>query len=121
MTVWPAIGVFGTTVSIGLYMGWLHLKGVRNNRMLIGFHLLLGVAGLEVTAILLRGAFGGVVAPPGSAARFAVMLFAVSMFSGLIVPLLAPRWPRGITPMLWGHAAIGMAGFAALLAWAAGW
>jgi hypothetical protein len=120
MAIWPAIGVLGTTVAIGLYMGWRHLKGRRNDRVLIGFHLLLGVAGLEVTAILVRGHFTGGVAPPGSPGRYAAVLFAVAMFSGLIVPLLAPRWPRGITPMLWGHAAIGLAGFIALLAWGIG-
>lgn len=121
MTVWPAILVLGTTVAIGLYMFWLHLTGARNDRMLIGFHLLLGFAGLEVTVILLRGHFTGGVAAPGSPGRYAAVLFAAAMLSGLLVPLLAPRWRSGVTPMLWGHAVAGLAGFAALMAWGAGW
>ena len=120
MTVWPAIAVFGTTVGIGIYMGWLYLKGVRNNRLLIGVHLLLGVVGLEVTAILVRHAFDTVDVPGGNWGRAAALVLAGALFSGLMVPLFAPKYPRGVTPMLWGHATIGLAGFLLLLLWVAG-
>ena len=47
MVVAPALAVIGSTVAIGLYMGWRYLRGERNNRILVGFHLVLGVIGLE--------------------------------------------------------------------------
>lgn len=120
MTVWPAILVFGTTVCIGIYMGWQYLMGERNNRLLIGVHLLLGVVGLEVVAILVRNAFDSVDVPGGSWGRAAALVLAAALFSGLMVPLLAPRYPRSITPGLVIHAVVGMTGFTLLLAWALG-
>jgi hypothetical protein len=120
MTVWPAIAVFGTTVCIGIYMGWQYLMGVRNSRVLIGVHLLLGVVGLEVVAILVRHAFDTVDVPGGDWGRVAALALAAALFSGLMVPLLAPRYPRSITPGLVVHGVIGMVGFALLLAWALG-
>ena len=59
MVVAPALAVIGSTVAIGLYMGWRYLRGERNNRVLVGFHLVLGVIGLEVTAMVIRGAPSG--------------------------------------------------------------
>jgi len=120
MTVWPAIAVFGTTVCIGIYMGWQYLMGVRNNRVLIGVHLVLGVIGLEVVAILIRQAFDSVDVPGGNWGRSAAVVLAVALLSGLTVPLLAPRYPRSITPGLVVHGVVGMVGFALLLAWAIG-
>lgn len=120
MTVWPAIAVFGTTVCIGIYMGWQYLMGVRNNRVLIGVHLLLGVIGLEVVAILVRHAFDTVDVPGGGWGRAAALALAAALFSGLMVPLLAPRYPGSVTPGLVVHGVIGMAGFTLLLAWALG-
>lgn len=118
MTIWPAIAVFGTTVCIGMYMGWQYLMGVRNDRILIGVHLVLGVVGLEVVAILIRRAFDGADVSGGNWGRAAALALAAALLSGLLVPLLAPRFPRSITPGLVVHGLIGMAGFALLLAWA---
>jgi hypothetical protein len=121
MTVWPAIAVFGTTVCIGMYMGWQYLMGVRNNRVLIGVHLVLGVVGLEVVATLIRHAFDAVDAPSGNMGRTAAIVLAVALLSGLTVPLLAPRYPRSITPGLVFHALVGTIGFGLLLVWAMRW
>lgn len=118
MTVWPAIAVFGTTVCIGIYMGWQYLMGVRNSRLLIAAHLVLGVVGLEVVATLIRNAFDAVDAPSGNMGRTAAVVLAVALLTGLLVPLLGPRYPRGITPGLVVHALVGTVGFGLLLVWA---
>ena len=117
LEVAPALAVMGTTVGIGLYMGWRYLKGRRNNRVLIGFHLILGVIGLEVTAMLLRGAPSGARAL-GAFGPAAAVLTAVTMFSGLLVPLIAPAKPRVVGPVLAVHAGIGAVAFILYLIWA---
>ncbi len=117
MVVAPALAVIGTTVAIGLYMGWCYLKGRRNNRVLIGVHLVLGVIGLEVTAMLLRGAPSGARAM-GEFGPAAAVLTAATLFSGLLVPLIAQPKPRLTSPALAVHAAIGAVAFALYLIWA---
>jgi hypothetical protein len=117
MVVAPALAVIGSTVAIGLYMGWRFLKGVRNNRVLIGFHLVLGVIGLEVTAMVIRGAPSGERAL-GALGPWAAIVTAATLFSGLLVPLIGQPRPKLIGPALAVHAAVGAVAFALYLVWA---
>jgi hypothetical protein len=85
--------------------------------VLIGVHLVLGVIGLEVVAILIRGAFDNADLTGGNWGRAAALALAGALLTGFVAPLLAPRYPRIITPALAMHGLIGMAGFALLLVW----
>lgn len=120
MVVLPAVVVFGTTVAIGLYMGLRYLRGIRNKPALVAVHLLLGVAGLEVLALLLRGAPDGQVAPSGMLGPFAALTMAGALLTGLLVPIIAKPRPEVIGLALAAHAAVGMAGFLALMLWLIG-
>jgi hypothetical protein len=120
MPTWPAILVFGTTVAIGLYMGLQYLRGVRNNRMLVGVHVLIGVAGLEVFALLLRGAPDGSHLATSSTGPAAALFLAAALFTGFIVPLIAAPRPAAIGPALAVHASMGLVAFGVLLLWVLG-
>jgi hypothetical protein len=120
MPTWPAIAVFGTTVAIGLYMGLQYLKGVRNNRMLVGVHVLIGVAGLEVFALLLRGAPDGTHMAESNMGPAAALFLAAALFTGFVVPLIAPAKPGAVGPTLAVHASFGLVAFGVLLLWVLG-
>ena len=68
MTIAPALAVLGAAVLLGGWLGIRYLMGERNNRVLVGLHLILGIAGLEVLMLLLRGAPDGRAAVTGSTA-----------------------------------------------------
>ena len=116
MVVAPGLAVIGSTVAIGLYMGWRFLMGERNNRVLIGFHLVLGVIGLEVTALLIKSAPGGARAL-GSLGPTVALLTTATLFTGLLVPLVAQPRPKWATPALVVHARVGAVAFALYLIW----
>jgi hypothetical protein len=120
MPTWPALVVFGSTVGIGLYMGLNYLKGQRNNRNLVAAHILIGIAGLEVFALLLRGAPDGTRLADSQLGPAAALLFAAALFSGFIVPLIAKPRPATTGPALAVHAVFGTVGFGVLLLWVLG-
>ena len=120
MPTCPAILVFGTTVAIGLYMGLQYLKGQRNNRMLVGAHVLIGLAGLEVFALLLRGAPDGTHLADSRTGPAAALLLAAALFSGFVVPLIAPAKPGATGLTLAVHASLGLVAFGVLLLWVLG-
>jgi hypothetical protein len=120
MPTWPAIVVFGSTVAIGLYMGLQYLKGVRNNRMLVGVHVLIGVAGLEVFALLLRGAPDGTHLAESRTGPAAALLLAAALFTGFLVPLIAAPRPAATGATLAVHATMGVVAFGVLLLWVLG-
>ncbi len=120
MPTWPALVVFGTTVAIGLYMGLQYLRGVRNNRMLIGVHVIIGIIGLEVFALLLRGAPDGTHLAESRLGPASALLLAAALFSGFMVPLIAAPRPAATGATLAVHAVVGTAAFGALLLWVLG-
>lgn len=120
MTIAPALVVLGAAVLLGGWLGTQFLMGVRNNRVLVGLHLILGIAGLEVLMLLLRGAPDGRAAVTGATGMTAALIIAVAMFTGLLVPILAPSRPKTIGPMLAVHATVGALGYGLLILWALG-
>ncbi len=120
MPTWPALLVFGSTVAIGLYMGLNYLKGQRNNRNLVAVHILIGVAGLEVFALLLRGAPDGSRLADSQLGPAAALLLAGALFTGFIVPLIGKPRPATTGPALAVHAVFGTVGFGVLLLWVLG-
>lgn len=117
MAVIPLILLFGITAALGVYMGIRYLRGIRNKPMLIGIHLLLGAAGLEVMALLLRGAPDGTVLPSTTPGLVSAGLIAAALLTGFAVPILAKPMPKSITPTLALHAGIGTAGVLLLFYW----
>jgi hypothetical protein len=120
MPTWPVMTVFGSTVAIGLYMGLQYLRGVRNNRMLVGVHVLIGVAGLEVFALLLRGAPDGTHLAESRLGPASALLLAAALFTGFLVPLIAAPKPAATGAALAVHATLGTVAFGALLLWVLG-
>jgi hypothetical protein len=120
MTMAPALVVLGATVLLGGWLGTQYLMGVRNTRALIALHLILGIAGLEVLMLLMRGAPDGRAAVIGSGGMIAALLLGVAMFSGFLVPILAPSRPNTIGPMIAVHTTVAALGYGLLVIWALG-
>jgi hypothetical protein len=112
MAALPALVLLTAAAGLGLIMGWRYLRGLRNAPVMIGSHLLLGAGGLEVLAMLLRGAPDGSAWHGGSLRVGGTALLAAALFTGLTVPLIARQAPRGASYVLAAHAAIAAAGFA---------
>jgi hypothetical protein len=118
MMALPA-GVFlAAAAALGSFLGLLYLRGLRRKPVLIGTHLLLGAAGLEQMAIMLRGAPNGIVLEAGVLGNLAAGFVAAAMFSGLAAALLPARSRRVVDVTLATHASVGFAGLALFLAWA---
>lgn len=116
MIVTPALAVLASTVLLGGWLGAQYLMGVRNNRVLVGVHFILGAIGLEVLVQLLRGAPGGLgVAGNGG---IAALLLAGAMLTGLLVPILAASRPPTIGATIALHATVATLGFGLLVVWA---
>ena len=112
-------GIFlAAAAALGSFLGILYLRGLRRKPVLIGTHLLLGAAGLEQMAMMLRGAPNGAVVQPGVLGNLAAGFVAAAMFSGLVAALLPARSRRVIDVALATHASVGFAGLALFLAWA---
>ena len=120
MPTWPALLVFGATVAIGLYMGLNYLKGRRDNRNLVAVHIIIGIVGLEVFVLLLRGAPDGTRLAESQLGPASALLFAGALFTGFVVPLIAKPRPATTGPALAVHAVFGMVGFGALVLWVLG-
>ena len=120
MPNWLALVVFGTVVAIGLYMGLNYLKGAPNNRNLIAVHVIVAIIGLEVFALLLRGAPNGTRLAESRLGLVSALLLAGALFTGFVVPLLAKPRPATTGPALAVHAVFGTVGFGALLLWVLG-
>jgi hypothetical protein len=106
-------------VLLGTYLGLQYLRGNVRKPGLIAAHLLLGAAGLELTAMLLRGTPSGDVTPAGRFGTVAAGLLAVAMGSGFAAPLLGPRSRQTANLILGTHAGLGALGFVLFLFWVA--
>ena len=121
MLTLPVTIFLAAAVGLGLYLFLLHLRGVRRTG-LVTLHFLLGAAGLLQLLMVQRGTPAGDMLPGNRFGSFAAGLFAFSMMSGVLAPLLA-RNRRGeagrsnASTMLNIHVAIGVAGFLSFLAW----
>ncbi len=115
---WPIVLIVGTTVSIGAWMGWRYIMGVRNHRALVMVHFLLGAAALEVMAVILRGAPNGEVMPATEVAKWAAGLMTAALLTGVLAPIIAQSSPRKVGPVLAVHAGVATLAFGTLLVWA---
>lgn len=112
----PAALLLTAAVTLGLYLGWLYLRRQRRPA-LIGLHLLLGAASLQVTMMMLRGMPNGEAAPATRFGIAAAGCLAAAMFSGLLTPLLFRGARKAANAAVAAHAGAGLAGFALFLCW----
>jgi len=103
-------------VVLGILLGLGYLRRRRSNPVVVAFHLLLGLGGLETVALLLRGTPDGSAYSFGTAGKVAALLLVLAALSGLISPLLHRHWPRRVVSMtLATHACFAAAGFLVFL------
>lgn len=118
MTVLPVLALLTASLLLGLYLILLYLRGERKPAI-IGFHLLLGMGGLETLVMLLRGTPAGVAEATGQFGVAAAALFGIAMFTGLTGAMIARRSVMSANIVIATHASIGAAGFILFLAWIA--
>jgi hypothetical protein len=107
------------SMGLGLWLGWKFLCRAGSNPIQIGFHLILGVAGLEAVVMLMHGTPGGALSAAGSLGKLAALLLALAVISGFATSVLARRWSRkGAGTVLASHALLGALGWVVFLAWA---
>ncbi len=117
MVTLPSLLLVTGAVLLGIYLGIFYLRGVRPKRILLGAHILMGMGGVEQLALLIHGTPTGVMASD-SLLKAAAGLFALTIFSGFVAPLLAQsRGRRNGEFMLALHAGLGIAGFVLFLFW----
>ena len=122
MAMLVVVLLFGTTVMLGGYMAWQYWCGERAKKAMSAVHLLLGAAGLEGLALLLRGAPDGTKAGGGmlfgfEAGAVAGLGLALAFLTGLLVPLIARPKPASAGKLIIAHASIATLAFCLLMWW----
>jgi hypothetical protein len=114
----PPIILLAAAVMAGLLLGRNLLRGTTNRPVLVGLHLILGAAGLESTAMLLREDSGRPLGFGSSLGGLAAGFLVLALMSGLSGPMIRRRWPqRAGKILLILHASAGAAGLCVVLAW----
>jgi len=118
MKALPPAVLLCAAVALGVFLGIRYLRRTRNKPVLVGIHLLLGGAGLEVVAMMLRGTPDGDGASGGALVKGAAGLLLAAMISGLLSPMVGRGSRRIMNVALATHASLAAAGFALFIAWA---
>jgi hypothetical protein len=118
MNTVPVLVILGAAVALGLYLLLLYLRG-RRKPVLIGFHLLLGLGGLETLVMLLHGTPDGAAAPKGALGQTAAVFLFVAAIAGLSAALLR-RFRLVANFALMVHAGVASVGFLLVLYWVSG-
>jgi hypothetical protein len=116
---WAPVAIYGTTVSLGLVLGWHYIKEIRPPKMVQAIHALTGLGGLEAVLLLMRRAPG---ADPASVDTVGIAggLLAGALLTGLFAAIFHKSHPHTTGPALAAHAVIGASAFLVLLSWAWG-
>lgn len=120
MPALPAVLLLTGAAVLGLLLGRDYVRHVRSKPALIGFHLLLGAGGLEVTVMLLRGAPSGAAMPVGLLLKAAAGLLGFALLSGLVAPIIGRRSRGTMNVALCVHVSAAASGFLLCLAWFVG-
>ena len=115
MNAVPVLVILTAAVLLGLYLLLLYLRGDRRP-VLIGFHLLLGLGGLETLVMLLHGTPDGAAAPEGTLGQTAAVFLVVAVITGLSAALLR-RSRLMANLVLAAHAGTASIGFLLVLYW----
>ena len=103
-------------VALGGANLWLRFRGVRKP-VLIGIHLLAGLASLEVLVYYLKDVNGGEGMPAGPFGNVAAALLGLAAFSGLISPILGRRSKLTADMLVGTHVSCGLLGAVTAIAW----
>ncbi|MCB8745779.1 hypothetical protein LHU53_02530 [Rhodoferax sp. U2-2l] len=115
----PVICLLTASMGLGLWMGRQFLRRVSSNPIHIGFHLLLGVAGLEAVVMLMRITPDAVADSAGPSGKAAALVLALAVITGFATSVVARRWSRQSGGMVLAtHTVFGTLGFVMFLAWA---
>ncbi|MBB1072852.1 hypothetical protein HUU62_00280 [Rhodoferax sp. 4810] len=115
----PVALILTASMGLGLWMGWQYLRRLGSNPIHIGFHLILGVAGLEAMVMLMRGALDGQAAAAGTWGKVAALVLGLAVISGFATSVVARRWSRQTVGLVLAtHSVVGAVGFVMFLAWA---
>lgn len=107
------------SMGLGLWMGRQFLRRISSNPIHIGFHLLLGVAGLEAVVMLMRITPDAVADSAGPSGQAAALVLALAVVTGFATSVVARRWSRQSGGMVLAtHSVLGTLGFVMFLAWA---
>lgn len=109
--------LFIGTAILGGWLAFQFWTGGKTFKGASAVHLIIGAAGLEGLALLLRGAPDGTKAPLGDLGPYAGFGLAIAFMSGLFIPLIAKPRPGAATPAIIAHASIATIGLGALLVW----
>ncbi|WP_310475865.1 hypothetical protein [Sandarakinorhabdus sp.] len=116
MLIWLPVVIYGTTVVLGLMLGWHFLNGKRPSQGLQALHLVLGLGGLE--AVMLLTAKTGGSPDLKQNASIALVMLGLTAVIGLFAGILAKSRPEGLGPVLTAHAFLGGFAFLVLANWA---
>lgn len=116
MPVWLPVVIYGTTVVLGLVLGWYFLSARRPPLGLQALHLVIGLAGLEVVIAATQFSRGRPVLSEGIG--IALVLLGLAAFTGLIAGTFAKSNPESTGTALLAHAGLGGIGFLVLANWA---
>lgn len=116
MNAIPAALLLTAAAALGVYLGVLYLRRVRRPA-LIGVHLLLGAASMQVTLMMLRGMPNGESAPATTIGLAAAACLAAAMFSGLLAPLIGRGSRQAANIAVLSHATAGLGGFLLFMTW----
>ncbi len=117
MTATPVLLLLVANVSIGALMAWRHFTGERNSRGLAAVHFLFGAGGLEVMALVLRGAPNGAVGSVSSLGPVSALVLAAALLTGLFIPIIARPKPGIIGASVAVHATVATLAFGLFLLW----
>ena len=144
MQIWLPIIIYGTTVALGLVLGWYFLSSRRPPKAVQAIHLLTGFGGLEVVMLVTKASRGDAenyeeiryegYGPGGVAlivealtdnrnrtatnVRTALVLLGLAVVSGLFAGIMARPRPDVVGPALAAHAFVGGSAFLVLANWA---
>lgn len=116
MQVWLPIIIYGTTVALGLVLGWYFLSSKRPPKAVQAIHFLTGFGGLEV--VMLASKLNRGTNPLGDDIKIALVLLGLAVVSGLFAGIMAKPRPDILGPTLLAHATIGGTAFLLLANWA---
>ncbi len=108
-----AIAALVGTIALGIVVGLLYLQRARKKR-LVTAHLVAALAGTALVLALVATAPAGAAGPPGI---WPVAILVLATAGGYFAKTVARRTRQGAEIMLFGHVALGLAGFLVFLSW----
>jgi len=111
-----ALALLTAAAGLGVWLGALYLRRERKPAV-VGAHLLLGAAGLELTVVMLRGSPDGEVVAADTISVVAAALLAAAMATGFVAPLIGKHSRQSANVALVTHVLLGIAGYGAFAYW----